>query len=61
MQTDFEIQCPYCGETIWLEFYPQDGMHQEMVTDCEVCCHPIFTSVRFSEHEEQAQIIVDQA
>ena len=60
METEFEIQCPYCGEMIWLEFYPQDGGHQEMVIDCEVCCNPIATSIRF-DHEGHGDLIIDRA
>jgi hypothetical protein len=41
METDFQVQCPYCGEVIWMEFYPEDGHKQETVVDCEVCCNPV--------------------
>ncbi len=47
METDYNIQCPYCGEHIWMEFYPEDGSHQEMVVDCEVCCNPILYQMTF--------------
>ncbi len=47
METNFNVQCPYCGEYIWMEFYPQDGNKQEMVIDCEVCCNPILYVVNF--------------
>ena len=47
METDFPVQCPYCGEHIWMEFYPEDGTQQEMIIDCEVCCHPILYRVTF--------------
>jgi hypothetical protein len=47
METDFSVTCPYCGEQIWMEFYPEDGEEQEMITDCEVCCNPILYSVTF--------------
>jgi DNA-directed RNA polymerase subunit RPC12/RpoP len=50
-QHDFNIQCPYCGEQIWMEFYPEDGNQQEMIIDCEVCCNPILYSVKFSSRE----------
>jgi sarcosine oxidase delta subunit len=41
METEFLIQCPFCGEDIWIEFYPQDGATQDTIVDCEVCCAPI--------------------
>jgi hypothetical protein len=47
METNFNVQCPYCGEYIWMEFYPEDGNKQEMVIDCEVCCNPILYVVNF--------------
>lgn len=60
METDFEVQCPYCGEVIWMEFYPEEGNHQEMVVDCEVCCNPILYSIRFNSQGE-ARLTVDRA
>ncbi len=59
-ETDFEVQCPYCGEMIWMEFYPEEGNDQEMVVDCEVCCNPILYSIRFNSHGE-AHLRVDRA
>ena len=47
METNFKVVCPYCGEHIWMEFYPEDGDEQEMITDCEVCCNPILYTVTF--------------
>ena len=47
METNFEVQCPFCGEMIWMEFYPEDGNSQEMVIDCEVCCNPILYTIRY--------------
>lgn len=49
MQTEYQIQCPYCGEQIWMEFYPQDGADQETIIDCEVCCSPIQYHIRFDQ------------
>lgn len=34
METDFSLDCPYCGESIWMEFYPEDGEQQEAIVDC---------------------------
>jgi hypothetical protein len=47
METDFSVMCPYCGEQIWMEFYPEDGDEQETIIDCEICCNPILYSVTF--------------
>lgn len=51
MESDFNINCPYCLESIWVEFYIQDGEKQEQVIDCEVCCNPILYNVNFNQEE----------
>jgi hypothetical protein len=56
METNFLVQCPYCGEQIWMEFYPEDGGQQEMVTDCEVCCNPILYFVTFKGDEGRVRV-----
>lgn len=60
MESDFEVMCPYCGEMIWMEFYPEEGDSQEMIVDCEVCCNPIQYSVRFRSNGK-AQLRVERA
>ncbi len=60
METTFDLQCPFCGETIVLDFYPEDGKHQEMITDCEVCCQPIQFDVRF-DRDGEASITAERA
>jgi hypothetical protein len=44
MIDEAEIQCPCCGEFIWLEI---DGSlpRQEYVEDCQVCCRPLVVRV----------------
>ncbi len=32
------IVCPWCGETVMLVV--EADLRGELVTDCEVCCHP---------------------
>ncbi len=56
METDFSVQCPYCGEQIWMEFYPEEGSSQEMIIDCEVCCNPILYSVTFRGDEARVRV-----
>lgn len=36
-----KIQCPFCFERFAVELFPEDGTQQEIVYDCEICCHPI--------------------
>lgn len=56
METDFSVQCPFCWEQIWMEFYPEDGEHQESVIDCEVCCNPILYVVSFAGGRAQVSV-----
>ncbi len=51
MINEFNLNCPFCGENIWMEFYPSDGTKQQMIIDCEVCCRPIEYEVDFSDPE----------
>ncbi len=41
LESDQELNCPYCGEVISLRVDPTGGRRQFFVTDCEVCCRPI--------------------
>lgn len=49
METDYLISCPFCGENIWMEFYPEDGNKQDTIVDCEICCRPIHLIMDFSD------------
>ena len=37
--------CPYCGETVELDFDESGGSRQEYVQDCPVCCQPLQVEV----------------
>ena len=39
-ETEHEISCPYCGETVEITVDPTGGAAQEYVEDCPVCCQP---------------------
>jgi hypothetical protein len=56
METNFSVQCPYCGEQIWMEFYPEEGSDQEMIVDCEVCCNPVLYKVTFKGGEPRVRV-----
>ncbi len=60
-ESDYLVSCPYCWEQIWMEFFPEDGSHQETVVDCEVCCNPILYTVSFAGGGGQARVRVDKA
>lgn len=48
MNEAIAIQCPYCGETLFIEPEPADDP-VEYVEDCHVCCRPIVIVVTYSE------------
>ena len=39
-ETEQELSCPYCGETVEIRVDPTGGAQQEYVEDCPVCCQP---------------------
>ncbi len=45
--TEAEVTCPYCGETVTITLDPSGGVGQEYVEDCEVCCRPWLVRVTF--------------
>jgi hypothetical protein len=49
LDTEAEVVCPYCGETVTVELDPGGGSDQEYVQDCEVCCRPWQVTVHFDE------------
>lgn len=38
MDSDFHVQCPYCGEEN--DIYIEPDVQGTLVQDCEVCCRP---------------------
>lgn len=47
--TESEVVCPYCGETVTIALDPGGGSEQEYVEDCQVCCRPWRLTVSFAE------------
>ncbi len=45
-QDTYEVQCPYCEESIGLEFDFSEGDAQDFEIDCPVCCRPVEIQVR---------------
>ncbi len=43
--SEFDLQCPYCGELFPILIDTSQGGHQ-MIEDCSVCCRPIQLQVR---------------
>jgi len=38
--TEADVTCPHCGESMSLALDPAGGRAQEYVEDCQVCCRP---------------------
>lgn len=56
--TQAEVRCPYCGETIEIALDPGGGMAQEYVEDCQVCCRPWRVFVKY-ENDGSASVQVE--
>lgn len=42
---EMRARCPYCGEPQRFEIDLGEGLPQEFVSDCAVCCRPIEVTV----------------
>src|SRR2546422_4715115 len=40
LETEADVTCPHCGETMTITLDPGGGRAQEYVGDCQVCCRP---------------------
>jgi len=40
LETEADVTCPHCGETLTIALDPAGGLSQDYVQDCEVCCRP---------------------
>lgn len=49
LDTEAEVECPHCGETVVITLDPAGGTQQEYVEDCEVCCGPWRVRIRYGD------------
>lgn len=56
-----KIQCPFCFEKFQIQAYEEDGHQQEIVYDCEVCCHPIDLHLFFDEETQRFQAVIEKS
>jgi len=49
LDTEAEVNCPFCGELAVISLDPGGGAAQEYVEDCPVCCRPWSVRVRYDE------------
>lgn len=52
------IQCPFCWETFEIQVFTEDGLEQEFVTDCEICCHPMSLHINFEDELSSPQVTI---
>ena len=57
MPDDFDVTCPYCGES--QEIYIEPDVAGSFVQDCEVCCNP--WRVRVSGRDEDRVVDLSRA
>jgi hypothetical protein len=54
METEFDVTCPYCGES--LAIYLEPDVRGSLVQDCEVCCRPWNVRVTWEDGECWVQV-----
>jgi hypothetical protein len=57
-ETEKEVQCPHCGESVVIGLDPGGGPLQDYVEDCAVCCRPWQVQVHYDE-SGSAQVTVE--
>ncbi|HKQ61361.1 MAG TPA: CPXCG motif-containing cysteine-rich protein [Candidatus Polarisedimenticolaceae bacterium] len=59
MDTEADVTCPYCAQTVSIRLDPGGGAAQDYVEDCEVCCQPWRVRVSY-DAAGQAAVSVDR-
>jgi hypothetical protein len=57
VESEFTVECPYCGEAV--QIYLEPDVRGTLVQDCEVCCNPWL--VRVSGDGEDRWVEVSRA
>jgi hypothetical protein len=60
VQSEAEVSCPYCGESVSIELDVAGGASQEYVQDCSVCCQPWRVQVEYDD-AGVAQVTVEES
>lgn len=55
------IQCPFCLQKQEIYLEPDSGNSQDLVIDCQVCCHPMDIHVFWSEEKQKFIAQVDRS
>ena len=59
LESEAEVECPHCGETVSIRVDPGSGTSQEYVEDCPVCCRPWRVRVEY-DPDGSAEVWVDE-
>lgn len=57
-ETEVDVECPWCGETVSIVVDPWGGSDQVYTEDCEVCCQPWRVHVSFDQ-DSVASVQID--
>ena len=60
LESEADVACPWCGETITIPLDPSGGRTQEYVEDCHVCCQPCRVRVSYDENGA-AEVSLEEA
>lgn len=55
------IQCPFCLERFSIQIHREDGEWQDLVYDCEICCHPIDIKASWDEDLDRFQLTIERS
>ncbi len=55
------IQCPFCWKNQYVEIDDGGGIEQDVIEDCQVCCHPIEIHVVWNEEREKYQAHMERS
>ena len=56
-----KIQCPYCFEKFTIEVFLEDGYEQDLIYDCEICCHPLEIKMSVNTETNKIRLDVDKS
>lgn len=59
LESEVQVKCPYCGETVEITIDSAGGTAQEYVQDCEICCRPWQVQVHYAV-DGSAEVTIEE-
>ena len=56
-----KIKCPFCHQRQEVLIDPDVTETQQMIVDCEICCHPLDLQVSWNEEKQKFQAQVEKS